>query len=47
MHRLIGEVHPGIASAIRFVDLSDPFGASRLEAERRTEARRQALEAGA
>jgi thymidylate synthase ThyX len=47
MHRLIQDVHPGIASAMRFVDLSDPFGASRLEAERRTEARRQALEAGA
>jgi thymidylate synthase ThyX len=47
MHRLIHEVHPGIASAMRFVDLSDPYGASRLEAERRTEARRQALETGA
>jgi hypothetical protein len=44
MHRLIGEMagHRAIAAAMRFVDHS-PAEGGRLEAERRTEARRQAL----
>ena len=44
MHDLIGEVHPGIASAMSFADHSD-VDLERLEAERRTEAKRAALEA--
>ena len=44
MHRLIGEVHPSIAAAMSFVDHSN-VELERLEAERRTEAKRTALEA--
>jgi len=43
MHELIAEVHPAIAAAMTFVDHSS-VELERLEAERRTEARRQATE---
>lgn len=43
MHRLIGEVHPGIAAAMTHVDSSD-VDLERLEAERRAETRRAARE---
>jgi thymidylate synthase ThyX len=42
MHRRIEEVHPAIAAAMRFVDHS-AVDLERLEAERRTEAKRKAL----
>ena len=44
MYRLIRDEagHAGIAQAMRFVDLS-PAETGRLEAERRTEAKRRAL----
>ncbi len=45
MHRLIGEVHPGIAAAMSYVDHS-AVELERLEAERRAEARRRAMEGG-
>ncbi|HXF71004.1 MAG TPA: FAD-dependent thymidylate synthase [Actinomycetota bacterium] len=45
MHRLIGEVHPAIAAAMSYVDHSR-VELERLEAERRTEARRRAMEGG-
>ncbi|HXF35749.1 MAG TPA: FAD-dependent thymidylate synthase, partial [Actinomycetota bacterium] len=45
MHRLIGEVHPAIAAAMSYVDHS-AVELERLEAERRAEARRRAMEAG-
>jgi thymidylate synthase ThyX len=44
MHDLIEERHPAIAAATSFADHS-PVTLERLEAERRTEARRKALEA--
>jgi thymidylate synthase ThyX len=44
MHRLIAERHPAIAATMSFADHS-PVTLERLEAERRTEARRKALEA--
>ena len=43
MHRLIGEVHPAIAGSMSFADHSN-VELERLEAERRTEAKRAALE---
>jgi thymidylate synthase ThyX len=43
MHRLIEEVHPGIAGAMRYADHSD-VELERLEAERRTELKRKELE---
>ena len=43
MHRLIGEVHPAIAESMSFADHSN-VELERLEAERRTEAKRAALE---
>ena len=43
MHRLIDERHPAIAAAMSFADHS-PVTLERLDAERRTEARRKALE---
>jgi thymidylate synthase ThyX len=45
MHRLIGDVHPAMAAAMSFVDHSK-VELERLEAERRTEAKRRALEGG-
>ena len=42
MHRLIEEVHPAIAGTMTFLDRSD-VDLERLEAERRTEAKRKAL----
>ncbi|MCA1833475.1 MAG: FAD-dependent thymidylate synthase [Actinobacteria bacterium] len=44
MHRLIADVHPAIAGTMSFVDHSD-VDLERLEAERRTDARRRELEA--
>jgi thymidylate synthase ThyX len=43
MHRLIGERHRAIAATMKFVDYSG-VDLARLEAERRTEAKRQARE---
>jgi hypothetical protein len=43
MHRLISEVHPAIAGAMSFADHST-VSLERLEAERRTEAKRKAME---
>jgi len=45
MHRLIGDVHPAIGAAMSFVDHSR-VELERLEAERRTEAKRRAMEGG-
>jgi thymidylate synthase ThyX len=45
MHRLIEDHHPAIAAAMRFADHSR-VDLERLEAERRTEAKRQALGRG-
>jgi thymidylate synthase ThyX len=42
MHRLIDEVHPAIAASMSFIDHSS-VELERLEAERRTEAKRKAL----
>jgi len=46
MHDLIGAVHPAIGAAMTFADHSE-VELERLTAERRTEQRRQALQAGA
>jgi hypothetical protein len=45
MHALIEERHPAIGAAMSFADHSS-VALERLEAERRTEARRKALDAG-
>jgi thymidylate synthase ThyX len=46
MHRLIAEVHPSIAAAMQHVDLTTEPRLERLLAEMRTQAKREALEAG-
>jgi thymidylate synthase ThyX len=46
MHRLIAEVHPSVASAMQHVDLTTEPRLERLLAEMRTQAKREALEAG-
>jgi thymidylate synthase ThyX len=46
MHRLIAEVHPSIAVAMQHVDLTTEPRLERLLAEMRTQAKREALEAG-
>jgi len=42
MHHLIGEVHPSIGAAFTYVS-HDDIDLERLDAERRTEAKRNAL----
>ncbi len=44
MHRLIGDVHPAIGAAFTYMSYED-VDLERLEAERRTEVKRNALEA--
>ena len=46
MHRLIAEVHPTVAAAMTHVDLTTEPRLERLLAEMRTQAKREALEAG-
>jgi thymidylate synthase ThyX len=46
MHRLIAEVHPAVAAAMQHVDLTTEPRLERLLAEMRTQAKREALEAG-
>jgi thymidylate synthase ThyX len=46
MHRLIAEVHPSVAAAMQHVDLTTEPRLERLLAEMRTQAKREALEAG-
>jgi hypothetical protein len=45
MHRLIAEQHPGIGAAFKYMSEED-VDLERLEAERRTEAKRRANQDG-
>ncbi len=47
MHRLIGQVHPAVAAAMRHVDTTTEPRLERLLAEMRTQAKREALARGA
>ena len=43
MHRLIVEVHPGVAAAMTHVDLTTEPRLERLLSEMRTQAKREAI----